>query len=483
MLRSSSAILLALLVFLPSRVQGFALLGPFTPWQSVGLGFDPGTDLGGPQDVGDEFRWNVPIITYDFDRSFIDYFGTPGINAIEEAIALLNALPPASQIDLRSFPLQPAITNAQAQQLGLLDLKSTTLGLLLEQMGLAAPRKNVWVLRDRKVLTDSSQNSYTNYLIVGRNLDPFTWTPTRVLNGTSFDFAVREYNGWFPFADAIELPEGTLAAVADVASALSAGTMAGLLFTSLSRDDVGGLRYLLSGQNLNLEQLPPDTRAPDGFPPEGARSLRPGVEKILFRRFEISPGLDTELVLDFTDTYLTDGILRQQPVQRTLREPDIVFAAADLGTFPLTVYPIEVSRGIQFTRFSENGPGTINPGGRITFGKLGVERISTFPGATDEEAAATTAQWASFDPSHIAMVYPAGFGSELRLHQLTPHSPATITWVAAAHPGWSYAIESSADLLQWQTYTNLTLASTNALLQFQTSPSDNAALFFRAVKR
>ena len=59
---------------------------------------DPFGDIGGPMDIGDGYRWNVPVVTYGFDQSFLDYFGTNGVAAVEGAIQILNDLPPASSI-------------------------------------------------------------------------------------------------------------------------------------------------------------------------------------------------------------------------------------------------------------------------------------------------------------------------------------------------------------------------------------------------
>src|SRR5438270_5018632 len=72
---------------------GFALLGPRDTWQTSALGYDPQGDLGdlgGPKNLGEEWRWVLPAIRYAFDASFIDLFGTNGVNAVEEAIALFN---------------------------------------------------------------------------------------------------------------------------------------------------------------------------------------------------------------------------------------------------------------------------------------------------------------------------------------------------------------------------------------------------------
>jgi carbohydrate-binding DOMON domain-containing protein len=56
-------------------------------------------DVGGPMNIGEGYRWNIPTLTYGFSRSFIDYFGSNGVAAIESAITILNSLPPASSLD------------------------------------------------------------------------------------------------------------------------------------------------------------------------------------------------------------------------------------------------------------------------------------------------------------------------------------------------------------------------------------------------
>src|SRR3954465_15469208 len=88
-------------------VFGFSLLGPFAPWMTPQVGFirDPAYDVGGPRNLGDEFRWNVPVLTYGFDQNFKDFFGEEGIAAVEKAVAILNGLEPVSQMDLTAKPL------------------------------------------------------------------------------------------------------------------------------------------------------------------------------------------------------------------------------------------------------------------------------------------------------------------------------------------------------------------------------------------
>jgi hypothetical protein len=57
-------------------------------------------------DINSGYRWNVPMVTYGFDKSFLDFFGTNGVAAVENAIQTLNNLPPASTMMLTNYPFQ-----------------------------------------------------------------------------------------------------------------------------------------------------------------------------------------------------------------------------------------------------------------------------------------------------------------------------------------------------------------------------------------
>ena len=104
-------------------------------------------DIGGPMCISNEYRWNVPVVTYGFDQSFLDYFGSNGVAAVESAIAILNDLLPASSIVLTNYPFYSTQYNLAVELQSLYDLKSETLSLLLEQMGLANPVRSICVLR------------------------------------------------------------------------------------------------------------------------------------------------------------------------------------------------------------------------------------------------------------------------------------------------------------------------------------------------
>ena len=117
---------------------GFSLVGPYADWMHSTNGYHKSGDIGGPMDIGQGYRWNVPVVTYAFDQSFVDFFGSNGVAAVEGAIAILNGLPPASAVNLTNFPLQVIRQNYLAQSEDDYDLKSAALVLLLEQMGVGS---------------------------------------------------------------------------------------------------------------------------------------------------------------------------------------------------------------------------------------------------------------------------------------------------------------------------------------------------------
>ena len=63
----------------------------------------------------------------------------------------------------------------------MIDLKSETLFLLLQQLGLAQPQRFMFCVHDFSI---TAENTHVN--IVLRNFDPFTFSATNVLNGTLY---------------------------------------------------------------------------------------------------------------------------------------------------------------------------------------------------------------------------------------------------------------------------------------------------------
>src|SRR5208283_825137 len=220
-------------------------------------------------------------------QSFQNYFGTNGVASVESAIQILNDLPSASDVVLTNYPFDSQQINYAAQAQNLCDLKSETLSLLLEQMGLTQPTRYIYVLRQwTPAFIPPSPNIYSSVFdwypwafpdfMVQRNFDPQTLDASTYVNGTIY-YAYMSSQGnqnyivpfaTYPFAN-------TYTAVADFI--LNPGGF----YTGLTYDDVGGLRYLLSADNVNYEKLLPDVRT-FGFHRNGIGNgaWRPGVEKI-----------------------------------------------------------------------------------------------------------------------------------------------------------------------------------------------------------
>ena len=135
----------ACLLLVVYKARAFSLLGPPAPWMLSSNNVVDSGDIGGPMDIGSGYRWNVPVVTYGFDQSFLDYFGSNGVAAVEGAIQIINDLPPASQINLADYPME--ILHGNYSAANLVDLKSRTLALLLEQLGLANSTRYTFVLK------------------------------------------------------------------------------------------------------------------------------------------------------------------------------------------------------------------------------------------------------------------------------------------------------------------------------------------------
>ncbi|MCU0770340.1 MAG: hypothetical protein MUE94_01030 [Verrucomicrobia bacterium] len=240
----------------------FSLLGPEEDYQVEALGYRP-PDFGllpvyrnFVKNIGDEFRWNTRTLYYTFDPEFTDYFGSNGIAAIDAAFAMLNSLSNVSHYSpgLTEFPLESTSVNYSAQALRLLDLKSYTLELMMERYGLADPDHFTWTLRNR-VLPANAQCPAYIYSVIKRNFDPITWEESSYVNGNLFTYRIVEL---CPVRSKASAEESLgVDPLASFSSAVASGTpYLGSFRRGLTRDDIGGIRYLLSSTNVNWEQTP-----------------------------------------------------------------------------------------------------------------------------------------------------------------------------------------------------------------------------------
>src|SRR2546425_5373993 len=256
--------------------RAFSPLGPYASWMDEAKSFrQPGRDIGGPMNLDEGYRWNVPVVTYGFDASFLEYFGSKGVTEVERAIDVFNRLPAASQLNPTDYPTQVIRLNSQAASQGLIDLKSVTMFLLIEHLGLAEPERFTFCLRNSVQTSDGFQD-----LVIQRNFDPITLQLSSNLNDTAFIYFVwhsEDSNRADAIESAADPSQPVNSAVADGISD------PGQFFIGLSRDDLGGLRQLYSTNAVKYESLLPGVRG-EGINAsswvDGA--ARPGVDKITF---------------------------------------------------------------------------------------------------------------------------------------------------------------------------------------------------------
>ena len=450
--------------------SAFSLLGPFEPWMTTNLGFNSSSlgvvDIGGPKNIGEGYRWNIPVITYGYDQSFLDYFGSNGVAAVESAIQTFNDLPPASETNLNGFLLNTTRVNFQAAQLGLSDLKSSAMGLIIEQLGLASPTRFVFVLRD-----DTDPNNPT---IIMRNFDPVTLEPSPWVNGILYSYFIYD----FEQASVCEMvtidPEQQYTAfdaIADFTFNPYNNYYRGLgsFYTQMTRDDVGGLYYLYGTNNFALENLIPGVHGAGTNASNCINTaLRPGVGNITFQRLTNDPchGGFVPITLCYEDSYLTDSTLQHQMLEREVNKPDILFTAESLGfnQYSRTGTSNWVNNGAPL----QNGPGVIQPPVTINFGRFGpyvFHNDSVYSGPADFDV--QTQGWASFDVStNEPVVYPADSiknNSTVVNFRLfgPPYMPsaqmlANTTWKLTGRNDETFLLQTSTNLSDWFTITTIT---------------------------
>ena len=237
---------------------GFALVGPPLGYDSDAWGYAPGDY---PQNIGDENRVTVPNFFYACDQSFLDYFGERGRQEVSKAVEYFNDLPPFSSMseDLSEFPQVTYRENYQANALLLSDLKSQFMNMMLADFGLTNPEYYMWAVRDRVLPAGATCPAY-QWIIIMRNFDPVSWSPSSYVNGALYTYT------WV--LSCSPAPDSTYPAPVQVDptafgfSAVAGGLLGarppGQYFSGFSRDDIGGLRYIYNSKNYNFESLPPN---------------------------------------------------------------------------------------------------------------------------------------------------------------------------------------------------------------------------------
>lgn len=303
-----------LAVSLPAA-WGFALSGPVAEapgpggsgiaqgdtWQTITIGYNPISTWDtlpiGPKNIGEEYRRNCPTNYYAYNANFAGFFGSNGEAAVDSAFAIMNSLSNVDSYssDLSMFPLNSQSINYTAQGLELTDLKSETLHLVVEQMGLINPARYVWALHGRQLEPDTTCPSGEIYNVVQRNFDIIASPLNQLqyspyINGTLYSYGIAEYcdaahSAFGPaavLAVAVPIPANPPADPSDIYTPVASeggvlfstypnpppgsylaglfrvgGLVNGGFYTGLTRDDVAGLRYLMTTNNVNWESLVP----------------------------------------------------------------------------------------------------------------------------------------------------------------------------------------------------------------------------------
>ena len=167
-------LLAGVMAFVPSGLA-FVQGGPINePYQVGTIGYNLPADLAAPKNINEEYRRTVPKLYYAFDQNFLEFFGSNGVAVVDQAAAIMNTVTNLAQFsaDLSEFPLTSRRVNYSAELLSLLDLRSTTLGALTEQLGLAEPVRYTWCLHNRFIPAGNAPCPAGEvYTVVQRNLD------------------------------------------------------------------------------------------------------------------------------------------------------------------------------------------------------------------------------------------------------------------------------------------------------------------------
>jgi len=437
-------------------VKGFTPLGPgggeavaAKNWQlpaanaGWSIGYNLAGDIGAPEDLLTVYRWNTPVITYAFDEDFIRYFGPRGMKAIDEAMQILNDVPASTKMseDLSEFPLNTTHLNYEAGHLGLLDVKSFALELLVEEIGLADPIR--WNFAIRRRINVAPQN-FGIYEIVKFNFDPVSLRTSSYINGTLWTYTLIES---IPAKTSFLQPVPAVFGNDDLnlpvaASDTTFPTFSGYYFTGLTRDDLGGIKFMLDPRNIVAESLLAGTVPSGGAwaPFLGTNfttnivavgtnnaasvGLRGGVNKLQFRKVFFDSLLGTAftpVTIDTPDTVITtNGITVKQTVRRTVAVPDIIFTVAD--TIPITLSGLRTTTAGWINNDAINGttllggPGVITPPISITFNTQNPILVNETPFFVNEPSITDTnarlfgligLTWATFDGStNEPIIYP-----------------------------------------------------------------------------
>jgi hypothetical protein len=264
-------------------------------WQTTANGFNPynaGLSIPfgissplstGPAKIGQAYRPNSTVWFYAPDASFIDYFGSNGVAAVDQAFTILNnsfsytnaVATNGLGVDgyspmLSEAPDYSQHRNTTAYGLGLTDLKSTLLWMMTPYLGLEQPDRYVWTLFQAYLPTGQNPPAVCpddeEFVVGQRNLGyfpgPLNQPPlvqySPYINDELYTYEIyigpncAPAAGYQPTFMVENFPADPFGLV-DTPVASWGLESAGGFYTSLTRDDLAGLRYNLTTNRVNYE--------------------------------------------------------------------------------------------------------------------------------------------------------------------------------------------------------------------------------------
>jgi hypothetical protein len=377
-------------------------------------------------------------------------------------------------------------------------------------MGLAQPTRYVYILRQwnsaitndpdgNSLLIDIFEGTNLSNYVVTQNYDPQNLNASPYVNDTLYTGVVlTSLNHHFIEIQVADPLADTFRAVADNnldEVGVPGNRYIGAFYRGLTYDDVGGLAYLLSTNNVNYETLLP------GVCGVGVNSnsfvngaWRPGIDKITFipQPVDSQSGAFLPTTNCFTDSYITNGILMQQQLARVISQPDFLFSAGDVTSgVPLVPFYTRTGTTNWLNNATVNGntngagPGVIQPQVQIVFNKLGRHLV---PDNISDEQVSDYSQyfgsWGSFDASTNApIIYPT---PKTGTNQMTVRMWLTLQsfqrnfdWSPASASGSQFAFQTSTNLNNWVTIFSVT--NNGSVSTYLNSNPSSTSRFYRLV--
>ncbi|MBL67992.1 MAG: hypothetical protein CMO74_06005 [Verrucomicrobiales bacterium] len=199
--------------------QAFVLLGPAKANETAARNYTDGAaaQAAAPKTITGHvpryFRWAIPSFVYSFDASFVNYFGVEGMNAVHEAVGVVNDFfendeySGMSELDLyrHGFAGNYNTTwiNTTAQNAQIIDIKSLVLGMMVNHLGLGNPHRHAFSIINH---TTNTGGTAFNFNVSLRNYDPVSNEPTDSINGVKYSYRLIHNAAAIAAGGAVAMP-------------------------------------------------------------------------------------------------------------------------------------------------------------------------------------------------------------------------------------------------------------------------------------